>query len=197
MLNGLKGLGVTLRGALRSKVTAEYPKEHLPLEKRFMGFPALTWDAARDEPYCTGCMVCVRYCPTQCMSARMQDNPKFAEGDSHRKKIIESFEINLGRCILCGICVDVCNFDAIEMSHEHERSERLRNANRVDLPALLKMGRRYQDEVGWKQSKPNPASPNEREAAKTAAEPAISGTSGEPRDQEGSSPPEKPGEDAA
>lgn len=172
MLNGLKGLGVTLRGALRSKVTAEYPKEHLPVDKRFMGFPALTWDAARVEPYCTGCMVCVRYCPTQCMTAVMQDNPKFEEGVSHRKKIIESFEINLGRCILCAICVDVCNFDAIEMSHEHERSERLRDANRVDLPTLLDMGQQYQDEVGWKQSKPNAASPDEPAAAKAVAEAA-------------------------
>lgn len=163
---------MTFRGALRSKVTAEYPKEHLPVDERFMGFPALTWDEARVEPFCTGCMVCVRYCPTQCMSAQMKDNPKFTEGTSHRKKIIESFEINLGRCILCGICVDVCNFDAIEMSHEHERSERLRNANRVDLPALLKMGRQYQDEIGWKQSKPNAASPNEREAAEAADEAA-------------------------
>ena len=136
MLSGFRGLGVTFRGALRRKVTAEYPKEHLPVDERYMGFPALTWDDARDEPFCTGCMVCVRYCPTQCMSAQMKDNPKFVEGVSHRKKIIESFEINLSRCILCGICVDVCNFDAIEMSHEHERSERLRNANRVDLPAL-------------------------------------------------------------
>jgi NADH-quinone oxidoreductase subunit I len=172
MLSGLRGLGVTLRGALRSKVTSEYPKEHLPLDNRFMGFPALTWDVARDEPYCTGCMVCVRYCPTQCMSGKMQDNEKFSEGVSHRKKIIESFEINLGRCILCGICVDVCNFDAIEMSLEHERSERLRNANRVDLPTLLDMGRVYQVEVGWKQSKPNAASPNERAVAKAAEEEA-------------------------
>lgn len=172
MLNVLKGLGVTLRGALRPKVTTEYPKEHIPIDERFMGFPALTWDSARVEPFCTGCMVCVRYCPTQCMTAKMTDNPKFVEGDSHRKKIIESFEINLGRCILCAICVDVCNFDAIEMSHEHERSERLRNANRVDLPALLDMGRQYQTEVGWKQSKPNALSPNERKAAKAEAEAA-------------------------
>ncbi len=200
MLNGLKGLGVTLRGALRSKVTAEYPKEHLPIDNRFMGFPALTWDAARDEPYCTGCIVCVRYCPTQCMSAQMQDNPKFAEGVSHRKKIIETFEINLGRCILCGICVDVCNFDAIEMSHEHERSERLRNANRVDLPTLLDMGRQYQAEVGWKQSKPNAASPNERAAAKAAVEATKAEETPENPETQAADDtdiPEKSGEDAA
>jgi len=200
MLSGLRGLGVTLRGALRSKVTVEYPKEHLPVDNRFMGFPALTWDAARDEPYCTGCMVCVRYCPTQCMSAKMQDNEKFSEGVSHRKKIIESFEINLSRCILCGICVDVCNFDAIEMSLEHERSERLRNANRVDLPTLLDMGRVYQVEVGWKQSKPNAASPNERAAAKAAAEEAKAAEEAPPEtsDPDDSvTTPEETGEDAA
>lgn len=182
MLNVLKGLGVTLRGALRPKVTTEYPKEHIPIDERFMGFPALTWDSARVEPFCTGCMVCIRYCPTQCMTAKMTDNPKFVEGDSHRKKIIESFEINLGRCILCAICVDVCNFDAIEMSHEHERSERLRNANRVDLPALLDMGRQYQTEVGWKQSKPNALSPNERKAEKAETEAAKAASEQTPDD---------------
>ncbi|MFP6679666.1 MAG: 4Fe-4S dicluster domain-containing protein [Dehalococcoidia bacterium] len=172
MLGGLKGLGVTLRGALRPKVTAEYPKEHLPVDDRYMGFPALTWDFNRDEPYCTGCMVCVRYCPTECMTATMKDNPKFEEGVSHRKKIIQKFEINLGRCILCGICVDVCNFDAIEMSLEHERSERLRDGNRVGLPALLDMGKKYQAQVGWRQSKASPASPNEKLEIKAAANPA-------------------------
>ena len=176
MLNSVKALKVSLGTMMRRKVTAEYPDEHLPLQDRFMGFPALTWDEARDEPFCTGCMVCVRYCPTQCMSAQMTDNPKFADGDSHRKKIIETFEINLGRCILCAICVYVCNFDAIEMSFEHERSERLRDANRVDLPALLEMGKAYQEESSWKQSKPNAASPKEKEAiaaAKAAKEAAA------------------------
>ena len=105
MLESIKGLVVTLKAMTQSKITVEYPKQHLPIQPRFMGFPALTWDEARDEPFCTGCMVCVRYCPTQCMSATMADNPKFADGESHRRKIIDQFEINLGRCILCGICV--------------------------------------------------------------------------------------------
>ena len=99
-------------------------------------------------------MVCVRACPTQCMSAQMTDNPKFTEETSRRRKIIEMFEINLGRCILCGICVDVCNFDAIEMSHEHELSKYERNGNRVDLDALLDMGKRFQSETGWRPTNP-------------------------------------------
>ncbi len=156
MIGFIEGLRVTLKTALRKPVTDQYPdpdKRHR-LADRYMGFPALLWDGDVPEPYCTGCMVCVRACPTQCMSAQMTDNPKFASEQSRRRKIIESFEINLGRCILCGICVDVCNFDAIEMSHEHELSKYERNGNRVDLGKLLDMGRGYQAKTGWKPSNP-------------------------------------------
>ena len=139
MIGNLKGLIVTLKTMLRSPVTAQYPSpgERLEIANRFMGFPALTWDYTVEEPYCTGCMVCIRECPTQCMSATMEDNPLHAEGKSRRRKIVGEFEINLDRCILCGICVDVCNFDAIEMGHEHEESKYARDGNRVDLPELI------------------------------------------------------------
>ena len=149
MLGNLKGSAVTLRTLFRKPVTHQYPNEHKPIEERYMGFPVLTWDEQVGEPYCTGCMVCVRYCPTSCMSAVMKDNPLHADGKSTRRKIVESFEINLGRCIVCGICVDVCNFDAIEMSHEHELSKYARNGNRTNLDKLLEMGKEYQQEVGW------------------------------------------------
>ena len=149
MLASLKGMVVTLGSlleGLRKPVTAHYPSEHKPIEPRYMGFPALTWDSSAEEPYCTGCMVCIKACPTECMTAVMQDNPKAQSGESHRRKIIEMFEINLGRCIICGICVDVCNLDAIVMSHEHEKSAYMRNDNRVDLGALLEMGKKHQEE---------------------------------------------------
>ena len=151
MIGNLKGLLVTLKTMLRSPVTAQYPipEKRLKIDRRFMGFPALTWDYSVEEPYCTGCMVCIRECPTQCMSATMKDNPLHGEGKSKRRKIVDEFEINLGRCIICGICVDVCNFDAIEMSHEHEESKYLRNGNRVDLPQLLEMGKAFQAETVW------------------------------------------------
>ncbi len=152
MLGGLKGMMVTIRSTfngLRKPVTAQYPKEHLPVQSRFMGFPALTWDDKVDEPFCTACMVCIRNCPTLCMTATMKDNPLQQEGKSTRKKIVDTFEINLNRCILCGICVEVCNFDAIVMSHEHEMSVYERNGDRVDLIPLLDMGKQFQKETGW------------------------------------------------
>ena len=175
MAKFMEGLAVTLKTALRKPVTEQYPdpdKRHQVAE-RYMGFPALLWDYGVPEPYCTGCMVCVRACPTQCMSAQMTDNPKHADDLSRRRKIIEAFEINLGRCILCGICVDVCNFDAIEMSHEHELSKYERNGNRADLGRLLEMGREYQGKTGWSPTNPaknsgvpvaKPAKPAESDA---------------------------------
>ena len=152
MLNSVKGLMLTLASTftgLRKPVTRQYPTEPTPVQPRFMGFPALTWDQDVEEPFCTGCMVCIRQCPTQCMSASMKDNPLHAEGKSSRRKIIDYFEINLNRCILCGICVEVCNFDAIVMSHEHEMSTYQRNGDRVDLPALLQIGWKYQGKTDW------------------------------------------------
>lgn len=149
MLGGIKGLWVTLTEMFRKPVTASYPDEHLPIAPRYMGFPGLTWDDQVGEPYCVACMVCVRNCPTQCMKATMKDNPLAKEGKSTRRKIVDTFEINHGRCILCGICVEVCNFDAIEMTHEHELSKYERNGNRHDLQALLEMGKRYQKETNW------------------------------------------------
>ena len=156
MLGFLEGLKTTLKTARRKPVTAQYPEsaKRLQVQDRYMGFPALTWDAQVSEPFCTGCMVCIRNCPTLCMSANMKDNPLHAQGKSRRRKIIDEFEINLGRCILCGICVDVCNFDAIEMSHEHELSKYQRNDNRADLPLLLDMGKAYQAKTQWQPKQP-------------------------------------------
>ena len=156
MIGFLEGLKVTLKTALRKPVTDQYPdpEQRHQVAPRYMGFPALLWDYDVPEPYCTGCMVCIRACPTQCMSAKMMDNPKHAEATSRRRKMVETFEINLGRCILCGICVDVCNFDAIEMSHDHELSKYERNGNRVDLIELLDMGKRFQSKTGWVPTNP-------------------------------------------
>ncbi len=190
MISGLKGLATTLRWLGKKPITAQYPDQHLPVQKRYMGFPALLWDETGDEPFCTGCMVCVRECPTQCMTAVMHDNPKFTDGTSHRRKIIETFEINLNRCILCGICVEVCAFDAIEMSHEHELASFERAGARADLNLLLQLGRKYQSEVSWKPAAParNVASVVLEAKAKAAAAKAAA---------EAAKPPEGSGQNEA
>ena len=183
MFNSLKGMFVTLvstMNGLRAPVTRQYPDsgnllmqkhdEPTPVKDRFMGFPSLTWDDEVGEPFCTSCMVCIRQCPTQCMTSVMKDNPLHEDGKSSRRKIVDSFEINLNRCILCGICVEVCNFDAIVMTHEHEMSTFTRNGDRVDLPALLEIGHKFQKETNWIPPTKRVKKGAESEAAKASIE---------------------------
>lgn len=140
----LKGLATTLSTMARKPVTIEYPDERKVLPVRQRSFPVLTWDFDHDEPFCTGCMVCVRNCPVDCMTAVMQDNPKYATGESNRRKIIEKFWIDYGRCMRCNICVEVCNFEAIVMDNTWggvERSTFDRRDLHMDIVELLRPSR--------------------------------------------------------
>ncbi len=148
MIGLFKSMSVTFKTMLRKPVTVQYPDKHLPMSSRYKGFPVLLWDDKVGEPACTGCGVCMRYCPTECMTTAMKENPLAKEGKSTRKKIIDTFEIKWERCILCGICVEVCNFDAIVMSDFHEEADGSRGGLVADLPKLLEKGRDYQKRAG-------------------------------------------------
>jgi len=140
MLGILKGLGLTFSVMLRKPVTIEYPSTHRPVPQRDRAFPILLWDAEIDEPFCTGCHACERACPVECMTVTMTDNPLHAEGKSKRRKIVDQFFIDYGRCMRCNICVEVCNFEAIAMNNTwagHELSKYDRNNLVLDLDQLL------------------------------------------------------------
>jgi NADH-quinone oxidoreductase subunit I len=140
----LKGLGVTFSTALRKTVTVEYPDDRRVLPERQRSFPVLTWDFDHDEPCCTGCNICVRNCPVDCMTAVMHDNPKYIEGTSNRRKIIEKFWIDYARCMRCNICVEVCPFEAIVMDNNwsgHEHAAYDRRDLHMDIDELTKESR--------------------------------------------------------
>jgi NADH-quinone oxidoreductase subunit I len=140
MIGILKSLYVTFSATLRKPVTIQYPTEHREVPQRDRAFPILLWDTAIDEPFCTGCHACERACPVECMTVTMMDNPKHTDGTSKRRKIIDQFWIDYGRCMRCNICVEVCNFEAISMNNTwagHELSKFDRNDLVLDLDQLL------------------------------------------------------------
>lgn len=140
MIGVMKAMVTTMRTMLRKPVTIQYPTVHRQIPERNKGLPLLLWDFEVDEPYCTGCHACERACPVECMTVIMKDNPRFAEGKSKRRKIVDEFWIDYGRCMRCGICVEVCNFEAIAMNNSwtaQEQSRFDRSDLVLDLDQLL------------------------------------------------------------
>ena len=147
MIGVLRSLAVTMSTMMRKPVTIQYPTQHRPVPERDRAFPILLWDHEITEPFCTGCHACERACPVECMTVTMKDNPKFAEGESKRRKIIDEFYIDYGRCMRCNICVEVCNFDAISMNNTwagHELSTLDRKDLVLDLDQLMALSKDHQ-----------------------------------------------------
>ena len=79
---------------------------------------------ALDPIACTSCLVCVRDCPTKCMSLTSHVEERQDGGRRPTKiNILESFEIDFGLCMYCGICVDVCPHEALFWSSTPTASE--------------------------------------------------------------------------
>ena len=106
-----KGLAVTIKHLFRHPVTAQYPEQRLNVSRRIRGNEVI-WDREK----CTGCATCAKTCPQGVIkivtSALVEDN----------KYEVETFEVDTGYCISCGLCVEVCPFNALFMGYAFERA---------------------------------------------------------------------------
>ena len=75
---------------------------------------------------CTSCMICARECPDWCITITSHDEelpPLAPRGRPRTRHVLDRFEIDYALCMYCGICVEVCPFDALFWSPEYEYSE--------------------------------------------------------------------------
>lgn len=76
-------------------------------------------------------MLCVRECPAWCIHLDSHTVDVSEEGARRPKKVnvLDSFEIDYSLCMYCGVCIDVCPFDALAWD-EHRA---LVTTNRDDM----------------------------------------------------------------
>ena len=119
-----KGLGVTLNTMMKTvtegAATVQYPREKETPPIRARGVIALR------EDNCTVCMLCARSCPDWCIYIEGHKElapPRRAGGKPRNVNKLDRFDIDYALCMYCGICVEVCPFDALFWSPEFEYSE--------------------------------------------------------------------------
>jgi NADH-quinone oxidoreductase subunit I len=73
------------------------------------------------EENCTVCMLCARECPDWCLyvEGHTESAPPAKPGGRPRvRNVLDRFAIDWSLCMYCGICVEVCPFDALLWSPE-------------------------------------------------------------------------------
>jgi NADH-quinone oxidoreductase subunit I len=113
------GMKVTIKELFRPNQTVQYPHERENPPTRARGVIALK------EENCTACMLCSRSCPDWCIyiEGHKDKAPPRREGGKPRTvQILDRFDIDYALCMYCGICVEVCPFDALFWTPEYEYS---------------------------------------------------------------------------
>ena len=109
--------------------------DRYPQHARFRG-EEFTWYEER----CTGCASCAKYCPlgiieivTDPSGEAMQEGQKYG---------LEVFDIDIGRCMFCGLCVEACPYDALHMGSGFEEGRYVRNELGIHEDRLVDASKR-------------------------------------------------------
>jgi NADH-quinone oxidoreductase subunit I len=103
--NIAKGMAITLRHMFMKKATIQYPEQQRSFSKVFRGLHVLNRDEAGREN-CTACGLCAVASERQSGEEHLYREEKYAA----------KYEINMLRCIFCGLCEEACPKDAIYLS---------------------------------------------------------------------------------
>lgn len=119
-LRGLaSGMATTAQQMLKRTITTQYPDVQPELPPRSRGVIALL------EENCTVCMLCSRECPDWCIyiDSHKETIPAPEGGRERQRNVLDRFAIDFSLCMYCGICIEVCPFDALYWSPEFEYAE--------------------------------------------------------------------------
>ena len=101
------------RMAVKALMGLATVEDKIPQHPRFRG-EEFTWHEER----CTGCASCAKYCPLGII--RIVTHPSGEDMQEGESYAIDVFDIDIGRCMFCGLCVEACPYDALHMGSGFE-----------------------------------------------------------------------------
>jgi NADH-quinone oxidoreductase subunit I len=146
------GMWVTLRHVFIKKDTLQYPEQKRSFGDRYRGVPALVKDQDGREK-CVACYMCQFVCPPLAINIEAAEYP--ADHALHQiEKYPATFDINMLRCIYCGLCEEACPEEAIFMSKTYVVTGTSRELMIFDKAKLYEIGGvRHDDIKKWSAEK--------------------------------------------
>lgn len=113
MIHPGKMVSEVLTSLFRKPATVLYPYVQVLMPNRFRGKIKFI------SSLCIGCKLCMRDCPTNCITITKTGEKQFQA------------EFDLDKCIYCAQCVDTCPKKALETTVEYELAQLQRNKLKV------------------------------------------------------------------
>jgi len=151
------------------------------MPERSRGVVVLLSDPKTGELNCNACLVCMKQCPVHAIDIEQIKDPET------KKRYPGRFTIDNTICCFCGICEEVCNFDAIKLTGKYEFSVFNKEELIYNKEKLQELGR---DVKYTPRKKRKPAAREEKKAEKVKAQK----TDPEPAEEETET---KPGEESS
>ncbi|MGC7871038.1 NuoI/complex I 23 kDa subunit family protein [Desulfosporosinus sp. SYSU MS00001] len=131
----VKGLRITIKRFLGPNLTEYYPEMKPVLPPRTRSSLAL------EPEKCITCGLCVNICPNQVINLT-------SEKDENNKRILKTYQMNIGRCLLCGLCTQACPTGALKLSLEFENAVYRREELLWDMIARSKQSNMVKRQMG-------------------------------------------------
>ena len=115
----MTGMKVTLKEFFTKKVTEQYPENRatLVIPERFRGTLHMPHDE-NGKNKCTACGLCQMNCPNGTLDLAVETVTD--EETGKKKKVLVKYQYDLGSCIFCQLCTNVCPTNAIEFQNGFE-----------------------------------------------------------------------------
>ncbi len=111
-----EGMAVTFSYLMRRPFTTQYP-DRMPMRVqdtlpfRYRGILEV------DLEICTGCLACERACPIDCIIIDAKKDKQTG------KMVLTRFDIDMAKCMYCGLCSEPCPTGSIHHTPEFEGAD--------------------------------------------------------------------------